>query len=179
MPRSDDVVARWLASKKKDGRLPGTLYQYRWVARTSLDALARAGRTTDPRKWGPQDAGWLLQRFRADRWRISIIANLARYAGNPVLDEVDALLRMETHRTRGSSSDQLRALLGIDEGSRRPKLVVLLGLDRGPGDTEWLQLPAEYIDLAGNRRLLLRDRSRNPILVDSGESRKERVRELL
>ena len=179
MPRVVDVVDRWLASKEEHGRRPSTVYQYRWVARSSLDELASAGRTTDPRKWGPADASWLLQRFRDDRWRISIIANMAGFAGNPVFDEVDALERMRTHGTRGSSSDQLRALLGIDEGSRRPKLVVLLGLDRGPSDVEWIQLPAEYIDLAGNRQLLRRIRTRKPIRVDPGGSRKERARELL
>ena len=99
--------------------------------------------------------------------------------GPPLERDHDRGSRERRHRTRGPSSDQLRALLGIDEGSRRPKLVVLLGLDRGPGEVEWLQLPAEYIDLAGNRRLLRTRRPRSPILVDLGEPRKVRAKELL
>ena len=179
MPRSDDIVARWLASKEEDGCKPSTLRQYGSMVQTTLDALAHVGRPTDPRVWTAADARWLRGRFSQEHVRISIVANLTRFAGSTVFGEVRSPRRKRRHQTPGPSSDHLRALLGINERSRRPKLVVLLGLDRGPGDTEWLQLPAEYIDLAGNRRLLRRNRVRGSIVVDPGESRKERARALL
>lgn len=154
-----DVVAKWLALKKDRGCLPRTLKQYRWIVRNASQHLQRSGRPTDPRKWSPDDARWLRRRLKEDPWRLSTLAGLARFAGNPVFYEVGLPRPGPPVRVRWLSTEQARAVLEAAGTEPLLRLAVLLGLAQGLRRVEWLRLRASDVDFAGNR-LLVRGKGR-------------------
>ncbi len=159
MDPAEDPVLRWLALKKERGCLPRTLQQYRWVARTALALLQRAGRTTDPREWSAEDARWLRRRLKEDPWRLGTLADLARCSRNFVFHEVGLPRPGPPRRVRWLSEDQARALIEVSQGDRTLRLAVLLGLAQGLRRVEWLRLRVTDIDRAGGR-LLVRGKGR-------------------
>ena len=82
-------------------------------------------------------------------------------------------------RTSSAVVRPLRILLGVDEGHRPPRLVILLRPRRGPGHTQGVQLPDDYLDLLGVRRSVRSREADHPIVVAPDESRKERLKGLL
>jgi len=165
MASPDPVVARWIALKTERGCLPRTIQQYRWAVRRATKFLRRAGRTTDPRKWSADDARWLRHRFGEDPWRISILADLARFSRNFVFHEVGLPPKRPPSRVRWLTEEQSRTLLEVTRQDPLLRLVALLGLGQGLRRVEWLRMRAEDIDLAGGR-LLIRGKGRGqPKLV--------------
>lgn len=154
-----DVVDRWLASKRAKACLPSTIRRYRWVARRALNLLRRAGRTVDPGQWSVEDARWLTERLHRDRWQLSNLAGLARFARNLVFNEVGLPPPGPTRRVRWLSEQAARGLIEVTRKDRFLRVVVLLGLGQGLRRVEWLRLRVGDIDLAG-RRLLVRGKGR-------------------
>jgi integrase len=86
-----------------------------------------------------------------DPWRISILADLARFSRNFVFSEVGLPPKRPPTRVRWLSEDEARALLDVARRDRLLRLIVLLGLGQGLRRVEWLRMRVEDIDLAGGR----------------------------
>jgi integrase len=158
VPRTD-VVGKWLASKVGKACVPSTVRRYGWVARRATFLLRQTGRIPDPRRWSPEDARWLRQRLHEDRWQLSVLADLARFSGNMVFNEVGLPRRGPAQRVRWLSEEATQALVEVTRKDRLLRLVVLLGLGQGLRRIEWLRLRVGDIDLPGNR-LLVRGKGR-------------------
>ncbi len=150
----ESVVRRWIALKKERGCLPRTLQQYRWIVRRTTGVLGRAGRTTDPGRWSEDDARFLVRRWHGDPWRLTTLAGLARFAGNPVFDRVALPRPGPTRRVRWLTVEQSRALLSVARSDPLLRIVALLGLGMGLRRIEWLRLRLSDIDLAQSRMLV-------------------------
>jgi integrase len=159
MDPRDDPVAAWIALKRERGCVAGTIVRYRWAVRRAQTFLRRAGRPPDPRAWTAEDARWLRRRFHDDPWRISLLAGLARFAGNFVFYEVGLPPKPPPRRVRWLTEEEAVALLEVTQRDRLLRLVALLGLGQGLRRVEWLRLRAADIDLNG-RRLLVRGKGR-------------------
>jgi integrase len=155
----NDVISRWFALKRERGCIPSTIQHYRWAVRRATRFLKRAGRPVDPRKWSADDARWLRRCFNQDPWKISILADLARFGRNFVFYEVGLPPRRAPSRVRWLTPDEARALIDVTRGDRLLRLVALLGLGQGLRRIEWLRMRAEDIDLVGGR-LLIRGKGR-------------------
>ncbi len=165
MTSGNEVVARWVALKKERGCLPRTIQQYRWIVRKAFTFLKRAGRPTDPRKWSSDDARWLRRRLKEDPWRLSTLADLARFSRNFVFYEVGLPRPGPPRRVRWLSEEQVRTLFEVVRGDRLLRLVALLGVGQGLRRVEWLRLRVGDLDFAGER-LLVRGKGRGqPKLV--------------
>lgn len=121
--------------------------------------LRRAGRTPDPRRWSVDDVRWLRTQLHEERWQLSLLADLARFSGNPVFTEVGLPRRGPTQRVRWLSEETARELIQVTRKDRLLRVVVLLGLGQGLRRIEWLRLRVADIDLPGNR-LLVRGKGR-------------------
>lgn len=163
--RPDDVIARWLTSKRDKACVPSTVRRYRWVASRATLLLRRAGRTSDPCQWSGEDARWLRHQLHEERWQLSVLGDLARFSGNLVFNEVGLPRRTPSQRVRWLSEEAAHALIQVTHKDRLLRLVVLLGLGQGLRRIEWLRLRVGDIDLPGNR-LLVRGKGRGqPKLV--------------
>jgi integrase len=124
----------------------------------------RAGRPTNPRKWSADDARWLRKRFDQDPWRISILADLARFCRNFVFNEVGLPPKRPPTRVRWLTEEQTRAILDVTRRDRLLRLIALLGLGQGLRRIEWLRMRREDIDLEGSR-ILVRGKGRGQAKV--------------
>lgn len=158
-PSESELLENWLAFKRERGCLPRTLYQYRWAIRRAQGYLRRAGRPTDPRRWTVEDGRFLRSCCAQDPWRVTILADLARFARNFVFYEVGLPPKPPPRRVRWLTEEQAHAVIEVSRSDALLRLVALLGLGQGLRRIEWLRMRVEDVDLVG-RRLLVRGKGR-------------------
>ena len=154
MTEPESVVQRWMALKKERGCLPRTLQQDRWIVRTTVLALRRSGRPGEPDRWSEDDARFLVRRWHGDPWRLSTLAGLARFAGNPVFDRVAIPRPGPSRRVRWLSAEEAQALLSVSQTDPLLRIVTLLGLGMGLRRIEWLRLRLSDLDPVQSRVLV-------------------------
>lgn len=157
--RTERLLARWFSLKEERGCLSRTIVQYRWAVQRAFGYLKSAGRPVDPRNWSADDARWLRSQMRQDPWRITILADLARFSGNFVFYEVGLPPKPPPKRVRWLSEDQIHAILEVTKDDPLLRVVVLLGLGQGLRRIEWRRLRVEDVDFHQGR-ILVRGKGR-------------------
>lgn len=112
-----------------------------------------------------EDARFLRNCCRDDPWRVTIIADLARFARNFVFYEVGLPPKPPPTRVRWLTEEQALAISEVTRGDPLLHLVSLLGLGQGLRRIEWLRIRVDDVDFPGER-LLVRGKGRGrPKLV--------------
>jgi integrase len=159
MASSPRWVERWLNSKIARNCVPTTLQQYRWVVDRALAALHSEGRPTNPQRWAIDDGHWLRQRFGTDPWFLRVLADLAKFCGNRVFQEVGLPRTRPPTRVRWLTAETAQAIVRATRDDPRLRLVALLGLAQGLRRVEWVRLQVSDVDLTADR-LLVRGKGR-------------------
>jgi integrase len=159
MAPSAKWVERWLNSKIALSCVPVTVSNYRRSANRALRELRSEGRPTNPRRWSIEDGIWLRQRYRAQPRFLRILADLAKFYGNRVFQEVGLPPSRPPTRVQWLTAETAQAIVRATRTDPRLRLLVLLGLAQGLRRVEWVRLQVSDIDLA-NDRLLVRGKGR-------------------